>query len=72
MEDAVVLSRIFKNNTEQDDSIPGRLRKYELERLPRVKTVYDNQCERYNTRMKEGKRPQSQSQEFMDWLLAGV
>jgi len=76
MEDALVLTRIFEttnnNNAVTNISIEDRLRKFELERFARVKKVYDNQCERYNTRMREGKRPGRQSKEFMDWLLAGV
>lgn len=72
MEDAVVLTRILQNNADQDVSIQDLLQTYESERLPRVKKVYDNQCERYDTRMQKGQRPGPQSQEFMDWLLAGV
>mmetsp|Transcript_2149 Transcript_2149/g.3961 ORF Transcript_2149/g.3961 Transcript_2149/m.3961 type:complete len:382 (-) Transcript_2149:154-1299(-) len=72
MEDAVILSRTFKNCAEQNFSVQDLLRKYELERLSRVKRVYDNQIERYNTRMQKGERPGPQSKEFMAWLLAGV
>eukprot|EP01083_Nonionella_stella_P091825 256795_1 len=72
MEDAVVLSRVLKSNVEKGDTVQNLLREYESERLPRVKRVYDNQCERYDTRMKEGKNPAPQSKEFMDWLIAGV
>jgi len=73
MEDALVLSRIIKNDGGQgNETTQNILRQYESERMPRVKRVYDNQCERYDIRMKEGKRPGPQSKEFMDWLLAGV
>lgn len=72
MEDAVILCRILKGSLEQDIPIQDLLHKYEAERLPRVKRVYDNQCERYETRMQKGQRPGPQSPEFMDWLLAGV
>eukprot|EP00978_Attheya_sp_CCMP212_P049582 scaffold685575_cov51-Attheya_sp.AAC.1 len=69
LEDAVVLSRILKDGKE---SLPVLLRRFESERLPRVKRVYDNQYERYDTRMRKGTRLDPQPQEFMDWLLAGV
>eukprot|EP00550_Attheya_septentrionalis_P012406 CAMPEP_0198304600 /NCGR_PEP_ID=MMETSP1449-20131203/57478_1 /TAXON_ID=420275 /ORGANISM="Attheya septentrionalis, Strain CCMP2084" /LENGTH=381 /DNA_ID=CAMNT_0044007127 /DNA_START=196 /DNA_END=1341 /DNA_ORIENTATION=+ len=69
LEDAVVLFRILKDGKE---SLPVLLRRFEAERLPRVKRVYDNQYERYDTRMRKGTRLDPQHQEFMDWLLAGV
>jgi 2-polyprenyl-6-methoxyphenol hydroxylase-like FAD-dependent oxidoreductase len=69
LEDAVVLSRILKDGKE---SLPVLLRRFESERLSRVKRVYDNQYERYDTRMREGKMLGPQPQEFIDWLLAGV
>lgn len=76
MEDCVVLARLLKNDAlaEQNDvaAVQDLLRKYETERLPRVKRVYDNQCSRYDTRMREGKRPGPQTEEFTNWLLSGV
>jgi 2-polyprenyl-6-methoxyphenol hydroxylase-like FAD-dependent oxidoreductase len=70
LEDAVVLMRMLRDG--KDDSVPALLRRFESERLPRVKRVYDNQYERYDIRMREGRSPGPQPQEFMDWLLAGV
>jgi hypothetical protein len=70
LEDAVVLMRMLRDG--KDDSVPALLRRFESERLPRVKKVYDNQYERYDIRMREGRNPGPQPQEFMDWLLDGV
>ena len=74
MEDAVVLTRILKENIHANHglSIQHLLLKFESERLPRVKRVYDNQNERYEMRMQQGKRPGKQDPEFLEWLLAGV
>ena len=81
---AVVLSRILKekrarsdNNNNNDDSIGSSslselLKTFEIERYPRVERVYDNQYERYELRMSGGKKLDPQSEEFLEWLLAGV
>ena len=72
MEDAVVLTRILSDCAKSGVSVEEMLEQFERERLPRVKKVYDNQESRYNRRMKDGKRPGSQSEEFLNWLLSGV
>lgn len=69
LEDAVVLSRRLR---EKSEPISAMLRRFESERLPRVKRVYDNQYERYAARMEHGQRLGPQSEEFLEWLVAGV
>jgi 2-polyprenyl-6-methoxyphenol hydroxylase-like FAD-dependent oxidoreductase len=69
LEDAVVLSRILED---RKDPLSVLLRRFESERLPRVKKVYDNQFERYEARMRDGRSLGPLSQDFLDWLLAGV
>ncbi|KAL7461393.1 hypothetical protein ACHAXS_001813 [Conticribra weissflogii] len=79
LEDAVVLGRMLQNWIEGEHdkssshpSLESVLRDFESQRLPRVKRIYDNQFERYDIRMKGGKRLGPQDEEFMAWLLAGV
>ena len=77
LEDAVVLSRVLKDTSIQSNDshhshLPQLLRKFESQRLPRVKKVYDNQNERYEIRMGSGKNPGPQSSEFLNWLYQGV
>jgi len=72
MEDAVVLTRILRGGIRNSVPVEEMLERFEKERLPRVKKVYDNQESRYNRRMKDGVRPGPQSEEFMNWLLSGV
>ena len=73
-EDADVLHRILSQlyKDDEDVGIELLLRRYEAERLPRVKRVHDNQRERYEMRMGSGRNPGPQSEEFMTWHLAGV
>ncbi|CAN0065890.1 unnamed protein product, partial [Heterosigma akashiwo] len=75
-EDAVVLSRILKKkkNNSNKKRMPALLRKFEKERLPRVKRVYDNQFERYELQMSSTAPQQRppQSKEFLEWLSVGV
>ena len=72
LEDSIVLSRILKESAKKNNtSIPDLLEQYESERLPRVKRVYDNQLERFQTRM-QGRKLGPQSREFLEWLFAGI
>lgn len=72
MEDAVILTRILHDGIRNSVSVEELLERFENERLPKVKKVYDNQESRYNRRMKDGERPGPQSEEFLNWLLSGV
>lgn len=68
-EDAIVLTRLLANKSEQH-SIQEVLSMFERERLPRVKTVHNDQCTRFENFMKGKTEPWSQ--DFMEWVFEGV
>ena len=77
-EDAVVLSRLLaktaatkSRHPNRDDSVVDTLRQFEAQRLPRVRSISDDQTMRSESFYKRGTSVPPWSDAYRDWIFAG-
>jgi 2-polyprenyl-6-methoxyphenol hydroxylase-like FAD-dependent oxidoreductase len=66
-EDAVLLSRMLKTS----NNMEATLRAFEAKRLPRVKSISDDQTMRCEAAYKKDVTPQPWTEEYCAWIDAG-